>query len=347
MKVLFLPADKNPYQNLLAESLAPFGIIVTYNSGLIQSLYWLIKNRKQLEIIHFHWPHRLYRAKKKWLTPIQFPLFIISLCFARLFGYSIIWTMHNIYPHKKSPLIDFMGQFFLVLISNAIIVHCSHARNEISRLFLRKNDVFVIPHGNYIIEYLCKKPEGEARHDLGIGNDQFVFLFFGNIHPYKNVEKLIEEFIRLKRNDCFLLIAGQCRDHKLKSNIIQLAHGHENIRLVLEYIPDDLVYQYFQAADVLVAPFQNILTSGSVILGLSFGKPIIAPALGCLPELINSEIGLLYEPDNREGLFEAMVKIQEINTRLMGEKAYELAKSLDWEDIGKKTKEVYWKCRNK
>ena len=51
--------------------------------------------------------------------------------------------------------------------------------------------------------------------------------------------------------------------------------------LALRYIPDAELQVWLRAADVVVLPFRDILTSGSAILALSFGRAVVAPALGC------------------------------------------------------------------
>jgi hypothetical protein len=54
-----------------------------------------------------------------------------------------------------------------------------------------------------------------------------------------------------------------------------------------------------RAADLVVAPFADILNSASVMLALSFDRPVLAPALGSLPgvaEAVGAGWMRLYEP---------------------------------------------------
>ena len=48
------------------------------------------------------------------------------------------------------------------------------------------------------------------------------------------------------------------------------------------YVPHDDVPLYFAAADVVVLPFRKVTTSGSALLALSLGRPVVAPRLGAL-----------------------------------------------------------------
>ena len=56
------------------------------------------------------------------------------------------------------------------------------------------------------------------------------------------------------------------------------------------FVPDGEVQHYLLAADAVVLPFKEILTSGSAMLALSFGRPVVAPH-GWVTLLISSESG--------------------------------------------------------
>ncbi|MEZ4597387.1 MAG: glycosyltransferase [Chloroflexota bacterium] len=48
-------------------------------------------------------------------------------------------------------------------------------------------------------------------------------------------------------------------------------------------VPDDRMQVFLRAADVMVLPYRDVLTSGSAILAMTFGLPVVAPRIGCLP----------------------------------------------------------------
>jgi O-antigen/teichoic acid export membrane protein len=50
------------------------------------------------------------------------------------------------------------------------------------------------------------------------------------------------------------------------------------VTLRLEHIPDDEMARLFADADVVVLPFRRITTSGSALLALSHGRPLVVPA---------------------------------------------------------------------
>jgi beta-1,4-mannosyltransferase len=95
------------------------------------------------------------------------------------------------------------------------------------------------------------------------------------------------------------------------------------------------------AADVAVLPFLDVLTSGSAILALSFGKPVILPDIGCLPELIDDSMGQLFDPKNTNGLKEAMAAIRERDVTVLSTAAFERAESLHWDGIAERLAVLY------
>jgi glycosyltransferase involved in cell wall biosynthesis len=90
---------------------------------------------------------------------------------------------------------------------------------------------------------------------------------------------------------------------------------------------------YLRACNVLATPYLEVLSSGSAILGLSFGRPVIAPAIGCLKDLIVEGCGFLYDPSRPESLQAAMRAAMDVKfdeAHIMAE-----ALKLDWRESAK------------
>ncbi len=345
MKILFCPKDSgNPYQSLLSRELQSLGVDVVYYHKLPENR-WLMKNRHTVQVLHLHWPHTsYYRGRSLVLRIISLLWFAQRLFLARFLGYKLVWTVHNIVPHETScPVVDFAARLFLSFLAHDVIAHCGYAKTKIKEKFGRKKDVHVIPHGNYLNVYPPKPSKNEARKTLSIAQESFVYLFFGNIRPYKGVEQLISAFRQLDDEKTVLILAGRCLTIE-ESEVVKLIKDTERIRLFTGFVPPEKLPVYFAAADCVVAPFTNVLTSGSVILGLSFGQPIVAPALGCLPELLTAKTGELYDPAEKNSLLNALQKI--LNNKKINDTAemsFHVAKGLGWPAIAKKTQRVYFR----
>lgn len=337
MKVIFTPfTTENPYQKLLAESLKPLGIDVLY-SRIFPNVFWLWRNRKNTQVIHVHWPSNLYRMGK--LTPVRSFVFLIRSVFARLLGYRLVWTVHNVVPHESTtPNLDIFFRRFLVRYCHGVIGHCEYALREIERRFGRLKKSVVIPHGHYIDSYPEPPDRDSARQQLGVQKDSFVFLVFGQLRDYKGIDHLLDQMILLDM-ELTLIVAGR---GSIGNSVQDKARSSKvDLRIFCEFIPDEKVPVFFAAADVMVAPYSDILTSGAVILGLSMGKPIVAPAIGCLPELTNDGSGFLYDPAEVDGLLTALLSVFRSDLSSKAAAAKKNAEQLNWADIAKSTAVFY------
>ena len=100
-------------------------------------------------------------------------------------------------------------------------------------------------------------------------------------------------------------------------------------------------FSTIHASDFFVAPYDDIVSSGSVILEMSFWRPVIAPKLGCIPELVSNESGILYESDIENGLKHALLTSLEQDVEQMSGHALEVAMGMRWEETARVTSLAY------
>jgi beta-1,4-mannosyltransferase len=205
--------------------------------------------------------------------------------------------------------------------------------------------VTVIPHGNYIGCYPNQVPRGEARRQLELPDDAFVYLFLGLLRPYKGVEDLIDAFEELESPRNQLLIAGRASNASYKEKLVCLVASNPAIKLVPEFIPDDAVQLYMNACDVCVLPYKDITTSGAAILALTFGRPVIAPAITSFPELVTPETGILYDPFQPDALAAAL---QHSRQRPWSEaEILDRTHQFDWDKLGPRLAALYKPSRQR
>ena len=325
-----VPIKENPYQTLLYKSLRDYDVeLYTKN---IFSYKDLVKFRKKIDIIHFHWLFDQTDSLKRLIK------FLVKLFEAKILRYRIVWTVHNIKHHESKTKGDWIARFFLAHLSSAIIVHGESVRSDIEKVFRIQDKIFVIPHGNYIGCYPNTIGRNESRMRLYIDEDSFVYLSLGLIRRYKGLENLAESFNQMSGNN-LLLIVGKPIDDKIQHKVERITKNNNNIRLYAEYVPAENVQIFFNAADVVVLPFTQITTSGSLMLALSFGKPVISVNKGVIPEIVTEDIGILIHSPNE--LSVAMKKIKSMNLKDMGEKALKRARDFDWENIARAHRRIY------
>ncbi len=345
-------SDKNPYHNLLFEGLEEHNVDpIREPRPLFLPLTRAVLRNGDIDTIHLGWLYKFYMVRNFTQLPILNTVitvgrafwFCIDLLLARLLGIQLVWTVHNKYHHERYyPRVEAVLNVLVANFVHALTVKCESAKETISQLYRIRDDskIAVIPDGNFIDAYLNETTQEAAREDLEI-EDEFVYLYFGMIRPYKGVEDLIDAFQAIEDEDVALWIVGNPKTEQIANRIQSHAGQDGRIQTRLEFVPDKRVQIYLNAADVLVFPYRDILNSGSVYLGLSFGKPIIAPKIGCIPSTVSAENDLLYGPKNECGLQRQLSRVLNEDISQIGKYNLQQAKELDWSIIGKKYATVY------
>lgn len=355
IKVVHFPyTGRNPYQKLLFDSLKNLGLNIQRSNTLKLrflniTLFNSILKYWRPDIAHLHWHHSSLLASDQYRTIVTSIFFLFQLFVLKILRIKFVWTVHNLTYHENRHnrlelfFCKFIGQF-----ADAVITHCETAKTETCKAFKLKQNkkVFVIPHGNYFGIYNSTVTETEEKKYLGIPENRLLFLFFGEIRPYKGIQELIHAFKKIDEKNprsVSLMIAGRPINGQFAEELKTLVNKSPNITLNLKSIPENELAVYLKAANIIVFPFKKVLTSGSVLLALSFGKPIIAPSLGCIQDVFDKHGSFLYDPKDTKGLYGAMEKAitKRSNFRQMSIYNLEQAYKFNWQDIASRTHNVY------
>jgi beta-1,4-mannosyltransferase len=333
----------NPYAGLLAQELAKLDIHLELGEYEF-SKAWLDENRSRIDVLHFHWLHYFYRRESLEASVRQYAQFAENLAYAKKIGYRVIWTLHNLYPHERPyPDLDHLARLLVSRLADHVIAHCNYGKRMAGELFFRNRDISVLSHGNFIDAFPNEVSREDARADLGIEADAFVFLNFGNARTYKGIEGLIDAFLKVEDPDARLLLMNRSSFNPEYGKEILDRSGGDNRVLAhtSDFFPESAFQTFLNAADVGVFPFAQVMTSGSVIQALGYGLPIVAPRLGCIPELVPDKVGVLYDPSDPDGISKALNQIRHRDVAMMGQEARSLAESLDWPTIAGQTARLY------
>jgi glycosyltransferase involved in cell wall biosynthesis len=348
MDVLFIPkSNGNPYQTELARCLNEHHVYVMMeNEEKFLPILRVIFSTGKPDILHLHWTHTLIKSRNAIERIIKGIRLISEILFLKIAGVRIIWTVHNMSGHdlEENKIENIIHRFFSKMC-DAIIVHCEYAKQAVKLSFKimesEKNKICVIPHGNYIASYkndICRE---KARKILGFANDETVFGFFGNIRSYKGVFDLVNAFQKLKEPRIRLLLAGKPGSIDIENELQRITKADNRILLSLGFIPDNRIQIYLNSMDVVVLPFHKVLTSGTALLAMSYGKPVVAPNSGCLKEVLGDTGSFLYESNDTNSLIDAMKKSLREDLFKLGEHNFQLASKADWRFSAKQTAKVY------
>ena len=298
------------------------------------------------DILHLHWTDGFIVAGSWPKTILKTLRFIIELFVVKSLGIKIVWTVHNLSNHEKinSSYESFVNRI-LIYFYDQVIVHCAAARKAAIQLYHLAdrfaNKVHVIPHGHYIDSYENSINRHDARIKLDYDEDAILFLFFGSIRPYKGIFELLDTFCRIENSKVRLLIVGKPSNDITKKEIINRCQLDNRIKVYLQYVPENEIQIYMNAADVAVFPYTDILTSGSVLLAMSFGKAIVVPRIGCISETLDTQGSFLYDPNDVDGLSRAMQNVLSSNLDAMGQYNRINAENFNWKKIAQMTLDVY------
>lgn len=273
----------NPYQALLAAELEALGATVSFPRGYrrVLPLRRMLGQAGRPDVLHLHWLAPYLKGRNAATKAVYAARLVLDVFLVRRAGVRLAWTVHNLVEHEQThPAIELWCRRRLARLADAIIVHSEPAKALVAGIYRAPPErIAVIPHGHYREVYGPALPAAEARARLGLPRQGRVFLFFGMIRPYKGVLRLLAAWAETPElhERHTLVVAGEALDPAHRDRVRRAAESAPNVRLRLERVPDEEVSCYFSAADVVVAPFDPILTSGSVLLAHSYGRPVVRP----------------------------------------------------------------------
>ncbi len=354
--VLYSPFSyDNPEPGMIVNSLEKNGVSV--HVAKTHNLFSLIKSIEEQgkpHVIHLHWVHFFILGKSRIKTIIKSISFLSELLILKLCGIKLVWTIHNIVSHESTyPRWELFINRLIARLCNELIVHANSTKLEVRSKYKLSNSksISIVYPLNYASSYENTMSQSEARKILTLKPRDFVFLYFGLVRAYKGVNELIDYFNQLETsgeiNNIKLLIVGKPLNEKIHDNVLSRCAINRNIMPVLKWVDDKEIQIYMNAANIAVFPFENILNSGSVVLAMSFRKPVIAPAMGSIPEILNSKGGFTYRASEKGGLLEAMMralKCKPDELKAMGDRNFEKVKEFTPETLAARTLEIYRRC---
>jgi len=335
---------ENPYMSLLTEALREQGVtVLTPALPLFFPLTRTVLRTPEADVLAVDWVYDYYSisvadndALDVVASVLRAAALLVDLLVVSLLSVAVVWTVHNERHHEgKFPRTERVVNETLFAVADAVTVKCHAAAETLAETYTLPSaaELHVVPDGSYVSAYENEVSATAAREELSIPEDAFVYLFFGLIREYKGVPELIEAFGALKAPEAELWIVGNPHTDELAREIDTLAAGTPGVETVFEFVPDERIQYYMTAADVFALPYRRVLNSGSAHLGLSYGLPIVAPALGCLPETLPPENDFLYDPADDDGLRRELRRARDHpDLEAVGRANYRRAIEDDWTD---------------
>lgn len=360
-------AAGNPYHFLLKRALGAPGVNVRVSGADPSTLIWRDVRRAEkaaagshaggaggssgargrIDVVHIHWLPQPMVAPGLGKTILKSSAFIAQLALLRLSGKRLVWTAHDLKNHENTHAwFDRRASRAVARLCHRVIAHCEAAREDLGAHFgswiLPR--VRVVPHGSYEDFYGPTKDRAQARAELGLPPDARVLVFLGNIRPYKGVNELVERFRRIHGDRLRLVIAGRAWDEDVNRQVRDRIGDDARIVYRPGFVPVEQVSTYMSACDAAVFPYRDILTSGAVLLAMTFGRACVAVRKACIKETLDAQGSYLYEPGDPDGLEQAMRRACDApmtELEALGRHNLALAAALGWPTIAQRTRRVY------
>jgi glycosyltransferase involved in cell wall biosynthesis len=230
-----------------------------------------------------------------------------------------------------------------------IIADSENTRNDLVVLLgVRPQSVAVVPGGveDRFTRVTDVSQLAKARQKLGVGDAPFI-LAIGVIEPRKNLNRLMDAFLALKRhgnvpNELKLVLAGgkgwlydDIFDHHAGSPI------RDDI-LLPGFVSDELLPAIYSAAEALAFPSLYEGFGLPILEAMACGTPVVASRASCLPEVAEGA-ALLVDPNNVDGLASALELVlldTDLRSRLI-EEGRKRAGEYTWRRAAERLLDVY------
>lgn len=301
----------NPYQDLLYGAIdGPFHFRYAQLGAALTHLRTVGFGRSTL--FHLHWEDSVYRAETTdRQARAACRAFLEDLAAFRDEGGRVIWTVHNEASHeidRHALHLEFTAQLARLVDRT----HFHSARSAAKFVVERGVDpatVLIAAHGNYSGRYApYPLDQATARQELELP-DGFIILLFGRMSAYKGAVALFDALQRLDDPTLFAVIAGRQID-PLEKPLSRLSPSvRKRVHVINEFISPAETPRLFAAADVVATPYRRSMTSGTMMLALTLGRPVISPNDDHPMDVLQDGVdGFLYRRDDPRGLETAIAR---------------------------------------
>jgi glycosyltransferase involved in cell wall biosynthesis len=298
----------------------------------------LFESAARFDVIHLQWPEEQYRSYGSGPVEERAASFLHKLDEHKRRGAKLIWTVHNISPHEQlESRIDRTVYQEVIERSELIVHHCPASIDLLSAAYRIPSSVpaIVAPHGNYG-GYPNEISREKARERLGVAQDAIVYLHFGAIRGYKGLDTLFQAYRRIRVKGKLLIVAGHYTGAgglkgKLETLKLRLIDWFDRTtQLHLKMIEDRDVQVYLRAADAVVLSHSRGLNSGVAVLGMTFGRVVIGPDIGCIGHVLRQGENLIYAVNDAMALAGAMERVPTLDRGEVERSNIKAAAAWDW-----------------
>jgi glycosyltransferase involved in cell wall biosynthesis len=239
-------------------------------------------------------------------------------------------TMHNtrdrslVFPSKRiEKVVEGLKT------CSTVMVH-SNSDVEILKALGIEDNVVMIPHGIY-------PPPSDSAESLPV--EGRVMGSFGFLLKHKGQLELVEAFERLPGWDKLLLLCATIeRSGKMEAKINSLIEKKGltgRVKLVTDFLDDDVVIASLAKCELLVFPYQNTKesASGAVRMGVAAGVPLAVTPIPIFDDVTGA---IRMRGGTVDDIVASISKISQDDLESSRKSMVELRDSLQWDEVAKR-----------
>lgn len=210
-------------------------------------------------------------------------------------------VIHEVIPHKgdsQVKMVDLMNKAVVKLADTIVLRNKTYIQDMIDRYGISADRVKYLELWRRYSAYTTPVHSGRV-------------LFFGRINPYKGADNLLE-IVRMCPDIQFDVIGRV--DPQMQGIVEQLAK-EKNVKLNNNYVTDEEMRDAFIHCDWAIVPYNSASQSGIIIDAYKYSRPVIAFAVGAIPEQVDADkSGYLVEAGNNKKFADTLKEAAKLST---------------------------------
>lgn len=327
MKIL-IPIQKGinyPYLNEI--------IKISSNEYVFESIY---KYNPSIPVVNIHWPEAIF----SWKEPTQQQIselenFLLKWKETAL----LVYTKHDL-SYVKGGSEGFDLLYELIENYTDVFIHLGeYSKNIYSTKYPNANhEIIMHPIFSKTFPKISKKA---AREELHLPQSSLVITVPGQIRSKQERDLVLSAFKKIKITEAILIVTNMRNEFEYDfpgrialKKFFDIGQ-YTRAKFEKKFQPPRYLFSYsplsnkdfalrIAAADVIFIPRINLLNTGNVMLGLTFNKITVGPAIGNIKEQLVDHDLPAFDPKVKKSVIQALSK--GIKLSLSGKEPHALVK---------------------
>ncbi|HET8933373.1 MAG TPA: hypothetical protein VFN67_08045 [Polyangiales bacterium] len=265
LRIGFVPYNQgeNEYCARMCEILGRLGAVHALPRAHLSGLLAALRRPRRVDVAFVSWYENQMLNAAGQLRLLRAGKVVLKSLLLRAYARKLVFTRHNHVPHATvsadRPLTQHLLDAYEKYLFDGSLTH-SPVEAFAGRMYC--------PHPLYVLEQAdqpCALP-------LSTSDSERVFVVFGRIEPYKQLEPLIRAFPRNAR----LVICGRCNDDAYLATLKSIAPKH--VTIVHGFVPDAAAQELIRRSQGIVISHasDDMVVSASFFYAMTLAQRVFA-----------------------------------------------------------------------